>query len=91
MCDLKNDILEFYLEQILIVHTELNSFNQTVLRKEFKNCTIVFSITPSVPFSVSVFKKNQFVVTSEELENYIMNLWKTKFQVRLDKPKETEV
>ena len=90
MCDLKNDILEFYLEQVFKIHTELNSFNQTVLRKEFKNCTIVFSITPNVPFSVSVFKKNSCNM-DEELANYIMNLWKTKFQVRLDKPKETEV
>lgn len=90
MCDLKNDILEFYLEQVFTIHTELNSFNQSVLRKEFKNCTIVFSITPSTHFSVNVFKKNS-CNTNEELENYIMNLWKTKFQVRLNKPKETEV
>ena len=90
MCDLKNDILEFYLEQVFNIHTELNSFNQTVLRKEFKNCTIVFSITPSVPFSVSVFKINSCNM-DEELANYITNLWNKKFQVRLNKPKETEV
>ena len=87
MCDnLINQKLEECLEVILLLKD--NTFDQTTLRKEFKDFTLVISVTRII--TISVFKKNSCNM-DEELANYIMNLWKTKFQVRLNKPNETEV
>jgi len=88
--NLINGALDIYLSYVANVLKKGRFFDQMTFRKEFNDFTLIISSTKTVKFSVSVFKINS-CNTNEELENYITNLWNKKFQVRLNKPNETEV
>jgi hypothetical protein len=88
--NLVNKELEECLDYILSVLTNDRLFDKMYLTKEFDDFTLTFASTGAVNFSVSVFKPNGINV-SEELENYIMKLWKAKFQASLNKQNEIEV